>query len=82
MANFNKCSFGSTEYYEAELRQKQLIADLVKEAVAARIKNDDNKASLEELCVTVSYVSEAVDYAAKALDEAEAKENLCNGELV
>lgn len=74
MINFNKYPYGSIEYLKEDLRQKQLIADLAKEAVTARMKNGDNKTPLEELCVAVSIANDVVYSAEKAIKEMELPE--------
>lgn len=73
MSNYNNNTYGSVEYCAEELKQKTLIASLVKEAVKNRLSSPDNKTPIEELSVAVLTVRDSVKYAEKAVEEAKAK---------
>lgn len=79
MINFNKYPYGCVEYFKEDLKERKLIADLVKEAVTARIKNGNNKTPLEELCVAVSIANDTVYSAEKTIKEMALSEETDNG---
>ncbi len=74
MSNYNNKSYGSTEYYEEELKQKTLIAELVKEAVRSRLAQTNCNYLMEELSVAVLSTADSVKWATQELENAKAKE--------
>lgn len=74
MSNYNNKSYDSTEYYEEELKQKTLIAELVKEAARSRLAQANCTYSMEELSVAVLSTADSVKWAKQELENAKAKE--------
>ncbi|MCM1437757.1 MAG: hypothetical protein NC131_00905 [Roseburia sp.] len=78
MSDYNKHPYNTVEYYEEELKQKTLIAELVKEAVKARLANPENTTTIEGLSIAVLVTVDSAKYAEKQLNEARAKEKDSN----
>lgn len=80
MSNYNNNNYGTVGYYEEELKQETLIAELVKEAVYERVQNPDGHwETIEDLSIAVLTVADRVKQAQKQLEEAKAKEGGKNG---